>query len=116
MANWRPHPLRSRQRLPALASTRPRTFAPSLMTESLPTKKGEPADEARAAAEFSVWEGVYGSFVEASAVGPGFHGPTWRDRSIEAAREAIAKLKTDEPLDSHYANAIQFCRPLLRQC
>jgi putative methyltransferase (TIGR04325 family) len=69
------------------------------MTESLPTKMGEPADEGRAAAEFSVWEGVYGSFVEAPAVGPGFHGPTWRNRSIEAAREAIARLKTEEALD-----------------
>jgi hypothetical protein len=41
------------------------------MTESLSAKMGEPADNGRAVAKFPVWEGVYGSFVEAAAVGPG---------------------------------------------
>jgi putative methyltransferase (TIGR04325 family) len=49
--------------------------------------------------KFNVWEGLYASFAEASAVGPGFEGPIWRDRSEQAARDAIAISQTDEPLD-----------------
>ena len=49
--------------------------------------------------DFVVWEGVYGSFTEAAAVGSGFDGPTWRDRSIEAARDAAAQARSRQPLD-----------------
>lgn len=48
---------------------------------------------------FIVWEGVYRSFAEAPAAGPGFDGPIWRERSIEAAREAAERLQTQQPLD-----------------
>ncbi len=48
---------------------------------------------------FRVWEGVYRSFAEAPAVGPGFQGPRWRERSIAAARETLARAKAQEPID-----------------
>jgi putative methyltransferase (TIGR04325 family) len=48
---------------------------------------------------FRVWEGVYGSFAEAPAAGPGFDGPLWRDRSIAAARETLAQAEAGEPID-----------------
>ena len=52
-----------------------------------------------AAADFKIWQGVYASFAEAPAVGPGFDGPTWRERSMRAAREAVTKLAAGETLD-----------------
>ncbi len=48
---------------------------------------------------FRVWQGVYGSFAEAPAVGPGFDGPIWRDRSIAAARETLALARAQAPID-----------------
>ncbi len=50
-------------------------------------------------ASFKVWEGVYASFADAPALGPGFDGLIWRDRSLQAAREALALVGTDQPLD-----------------
>jgi putative methyltransferase (TIGR04325 family) len=49
--------------------------------------------------DFNVWEGVYGSFAEAPAVGPGFDGPVWRDRSIAAARETFDRAQAGQSLD-----------------
>ena len=49
--------------------------------------------------DFNVWEGVYRSFSEAPAEGPGFDGGVWRDRSLQAAREILAAVGSDEPLD-----------------
>jgi len=48
---------------------------------------------------FRVWEGVYRSFAEAPAAGPGFDGPLWRDRSIAAARDTLALALAREPID-----------------
>ena len=48
---------------------------------------------------FKVWEGIYASFNEAPTVGPGFAGSTWGERSIEAARDAAAKLAAGETID-----------------
>jgi putative methyltransferase (TIGR04325 family) len=48
---------------------------------------------------FRVWEGVYGSFAEAPAAGPGFDGPLWRDRSIAAARETLAQAEAGNAID-----------------
>jgi putative methyltransferase (TIGR04325 family) len=48
---------------------------------------------------FKVWDGVYASFAEAPAVGPGFDGSIWRDRSLQAARETIERAQNGEPLD-----------------
>jgi putative methyltransferase (TIGR04325 family) len=48
---------------------------------------------------FNVWEGVYGCFAEAPAAGPGFDGPIWRDRSIQAAHEDVARAKAQRVLD-----------------
>jgi putative methyltransferase (TIGR04325 family) len=48
---------------------------------------------------FRVWEDVYRSFAEAPAVGPGFDGPLWRERSIAAARETLAHAKAQGPVD-----------------
>lgn len=59
----------------------------------------EPSSEAIAPADFNVWEGVYASFAEAPAVGPGFDGPVWRERSIQAARQAAAQVQSRQPLD-----------------
>lgn len=49
--------------------------------------------------DFNVWDGNYGSFAEAPALGPGFNGSIWRDRSIRAAREAAARMAKRESLD-----------------
>jgi putative methyltransferase (TIGR04325 family) len=49
--------------------------------------------------DFNIWEGVYRSFAEAPANGPGFDGSTWRERSVQAAHDALACLPTREPLD-----------------
>lgn len=49
--------------------------------------------------KFNIWEGIYASFSEAPAVGPGHDGATWRERSILAASDAVAKLAAGETLD-----------------
>ncbi len=49
--------------------------------------------------DFKVWDGVYPSFAAAPAVGPGFDGPIWHERSRRAAREAYAEAEAGEPLD-----------------
>jgi hypothetical protein len=43
--------------------------------------------------DFAVWEGVYASFAEAPAIGPGFAGDIWPERSLQAARELAARLE-----------------------
>lgn len=48
---------------------------------------------------FHVWNGVYPSFAAAKEVGPGFDGPIWRDRSLQAARETLALVGSGQPLD-----------------
>ena len=48
---------------------------------------------------FKVWDGVYASFDEAPAVGPGFDGPIAHDRGMQAALEARSHLDLGEPLD-----------------
>jgi putative methyltransferase (TIGR04325 family) len=48
---------------------------------------------------FKIWSGVYASFAEAPAEGPGFDGPIWRERSLAAARETMTQLETGEMLD-----------------
>lgn len=50
-------------------------------------------------ANFKIWDGVWALFAEAPAFGPGFNGPIWLNRSIEAARDAERLLETSEPLD-----------------
>lgn len=52
-----------------------------------------------AAPAFHVWNGVYPSFAAAKAVGPGFDGDIWRDRSLQAARETLALVGSGQPLD-----------------
>ncbi len=49
--------------------------------------------------DFHVWDGVYPSFAAAKAVGPGFDGDIWRDRSLQAARETLALVGSGQPLD-----------------
>ena len=49
--------------------------------------------------EFNVWEGVYSSFAEADATGPGFDGDIWRERSIQAGREFLRQVERGETLD-----------------
>ncbi len=51
------------------------------------------------AADFKIWEGVYASFDAAPAAGPGFDGPTWRERSLLSARDALVRLAAGESLD-----------------
>lgn len=48
---------------------------------------------------FNVWDGIYGSFADAPKSGPGFAGPIWRDRSLQAAQDAVVALGAGEPLD-----------------
>jgi putative methyltransferase (TIGR04325 family) len=48
---------------------------------------------------FKVWEGIYASFADAPESGPGHHGSIWRERSLQAAREALEKLAAAESLD-----------------
>lgn len=48
---------------------------------------------------FHVWNGVYPSFAAEKAVGPGFDGEIWRDRSLQAARETLALVGSGQPLD-----------------
>jgi putative methyltransferase (TIGR04325 family) len=58
--------------------------------------------------DFKVWEGVYRSFAEAPAVGPGFDGDVWRERSRKAALEAMTQLETGASMDysSRQRNAL----------
>jgi putative methyltransferase (TIGR04325 family) len=49
--------------------------------------------------EFNVWEGVYPSFAEADAAGPGFEGNISRERSILAGREYLSQIERGESLD-----------------
>jgi putative methyltransferase (TIGR04325 family) len=49
--------------------------------------------------EFNVWEGVYSSFAEADATGPGFDGDIWRERSIQAGRKFLTQVVRGKPLD-----------------
>jgi putative methyltransferase (TIGR04325 family) len=69
------------------------------MMQQISGPASEPSSEAIAAADFNVWEGVYASFAEAPAVGLGFDGPVWRERSIQAARQAAAQVQARQPLD-----------------
>jgi putative methyltransferase (TIGR04325 family) len=57
---------------------------------------------------FEVWEGVYRSFAEAQASGPGFDGDVWRERSLKSALEAIAQAETGAPIEysSRQRNAL----------
>lgn len=56
-------------------------------------------DEPVSAADFKIWEGVYASFAAAPAVGPGFDGEIWRERSLLSVRDALARLAAGESLD-----------------
>jgi putative methyltransferase (TIGR04325 family) len=58
-----------------------------------------PRDQIVTASDFKIWEGVYASFEAAPAVGPGFDGPIWRERSLQSARDAVARLEAGETLD-----------------
>jgi len=69
------------------------------MTQQISRPASETSSETIAAADFNVWEGVYASFAEAPAIGPGFDGPVWRERSIQAARQAAAQVQARQPLD-----------------
>lgn len=51
------------------------------------------------AAPFHVWEGIFASFSEAPASGPGFEGETWRQRSMIAARQSMEQLRAGQVLD-----------------
>ncbi len=68
------------------------------MTRHSPLQTDERLD-AIGAADFNVWEGVFSSFAEAPAVGQGFDGPIWRDRSVTAARDTAAQARARRPLD-----------------
>jgi putative methyltransferase (TIGR04325 family) len=56
-------------------------------------------DKPVTAADLKIWEGVYPSFDAAPAVGPGFDGPIWRERSLQSARETLARFAAGQPLD-----------------
>jgi len=63
-------------------------------------KSGDPERAAtKVDPDFRVWDGVYGTFAEAPAAGPGFAGPIWRDRSLAAARDTLAAAQMGQPLD-----------------
>lgn len=49
--------------------------------------------------DVNVWDRIDGSFADAPKSGRGFAGPIWRDRSLQAARDAIAALEAGAPLD-----------------
>ena len=49
--------------------------------------------------DFKVWDGVYASFDEAPATGPGFEGSTAHERGMQAALEVRSCLDRGEPLD-----------------
>jgi putative methyltransferase (TIGR04325 family) len=48
---------------------------------------------------FNVWDGVYRSFAEAPAVGPGFDGAVAHERGVAAAYDIRASLDAGKPLD-----------------
>lgn len=48
--------------------------------------------------EFHIWEGVYGSFEQAPAVGPGFSGSAYSSRALDAAREALGAVRSGTPM------------------
>lgn len=49
--------------------------------------------------DFAVWDGVYASFAEAPAEGPGFDGAEWRERSVAAVRQGLAAIANGVALD-----------------
>jgi putative methyltransferase (TIGR04325 family) len=48
---------------------------------------------------FNIWEGIYSSFADAPATGPGFAGETWRSRSLALAKDTLANLAAGRPID-----------------
>lgn len=49
--------------------------------------------------DFKVWDSVYASFEEAPPVGPGFDGQVAQQRGLQAARDALARIASGQPLD-----------------
>ena len=49
---------------------------------------------------FQIWEGIYDSFQSAAAeaLGAGFGGEIYRERSLLAAKECLAALKSRKPI------------------
>lgn len=49
---------------------------------------------------FQIWEGIYDSFQSAAAekIGAGFGGEIYRERSLVAANECLAALKSSKPI------------------
>jgi len=48
---------------------------------------------------FKLWDGIYGSFADAPASGPGFAGPAWEEHSLETARATLAQIAAGQPID-----------------
>lgn len=48
--------------------------------------------------DLRVWEGIWSSFAEAPAVGPGFDGSVWRERTHHSMAESLAALRSGCPL------------------
>jgi putative methyltransferase (TIGR04325 family) len=78
-----------------------RVFAISIASifRMLQTNDTSSRGRAITVSSFKVWDGVYASFDQAPAAGPGFDGPTWRERSLKSARDTAAKLAAGETLD-----------------
>lgn len=48
--------------------------------------------------DIKVWEGIWNSFAEAPAIGPGFDGDIWRERTSAAMADSLAALRAGKPL------------------
>lgn len=63
---------------------------------------------------FEIWSGVYASFADAKryAVGDGFEGREWRERSLAGARTALAALRAGKPLPHGYVQRSTLLPPV----
>ncbi len=53
---------------------------------------------------FHIWEGVYDTYKSAAAeaIGPGFSGEIYRERSLMAANECLVALETGMPIPTFH--------------
>ncbi len=64
---------------------------------------------------FYIWEGIYPDFQSAMqhAKGPGFSGDAYLTRSLKAAKECLAALKSDMPIPAFHKQRSTYLSPIV---